>query len=409
MYRNFMFPKTPDSFAEKVRQTVQENMKEDRRITEDRIMGSRENNRRKWKKSAVAAALAVLVVGAGSFTVHAVVRSMALTRMESMPEEEKTELVKEADTSTAEASTYSRELTQEEKERQRELARAYQKDGLFPEGELKRIADESEVDEDVLCFLPETSYFYLPDRDLTDEELLQIIDYRNKTDYALRERYQAEYSEEIAAREAQQAETQQRIQSEGGITEEDAKAKAQEWLGILYGKSGEDMDVYCNIDTDVYGTEESPAYMIGYTAEGLESYMFSVDAADGTLSGMIYTGAELDVDEMSVADAEDKVKTLGIQAEKYLRDSFGISGECKEVYYSYTKNDSGNTIKMNMMTFRFVMEDEMTYAITLDCPSGVPEAYRVQSYDTYQEALEEDKELRDKGVITQEAVRKQLN
>lgn len=437
MYNNPMFPHTPDSFTEKVKQVVQENMKASvstagekdlnlkavynkKKMEEDNMknavntdndtMQADKHVRRKygWQKKAVAAAVALAVVGAGGFTVRAVVNNMVKERMESMQKEEKKELVSEVDSSHVNASTYSRELTKEEKERQRELTIAYHKEGRFPEGELKRIENESEVDKDTLCFLPETLYFYLPERELTDEELLQMIDYFKKLNYALRERYEEEYPEEVAAQEAATHETKQKIEAKGGISEEEAVIKAQEWLKNLYGTTGEDMDLSHYIDTNAVGTEESPCYEIKYTIEGAEQTSISVDAADGTIREILHSGKELQAEEMSVSDVEKKIDSLSQTAEKYLKDTFGIAGDCKEVYYAYDKNETEDTVMQNMMTFRFIMEDGMTYGITLDCQSGILEVYDIKSYDAYQKALENYDELLEKGVITYETVRKQL-
>ncbi|MBD5543807.1 MAG: hypothetical protein HDR01_06100 [Lachnospiraceae bacterium] len=365
----------------------------------------RKNNA--WKKKAVAAALALTVVGVGGFTVHAVVDSLVKVRMESMSQEEKTQYVEEVDSMMEDASTYSRELTQEEKERERELSIAYHQDGRFPEGELKRVEDESEVDRDMLCFAPKNFYFYLPERTLTDEELLQIIDYQNKVNYALTERYENTYGEEIAARKADAEETKQNVEANGGLTDEEAVAKAREWLDKLYGKTVEGMEVSCAIDTEGLGTKELPTYEVKFSFADVDTYTFTIDATDGSLIEALYSGKELSAEEMSVSDGEAKAEALSQTAEKYLRDTFGISQECREVYYAYN-TDENNTVLNNMMVFQFVMEDNMTYAVALDCMDGVLEVYKVQDYAAWQKNLETEKELAQKGVMNYEVVRNQL-
>lgn len=434
MYDNWRFPQTPDSFTKKVLQVVRENMKETVKTAGDeerkekvvynkkeemalkdlrnveKNMEQKDNHGRKmygWQKKAVAAALALTVVGVGGFTVHAVVDSLVKARMESMSQEEKTQYVEEVDSMVANASTYSRELTQEEKERERELSIAYHQDGRFPEGELKRVEDESEVDRDMLCFSPVTFHFYLPERALTDEELLQIIDYQNKVNYALQERYEEEYAEEYAAQKAAEEETKQKVETDGGITEEEAVAKAQEWLDKVYGKTTEDMEVSCYIDTNGLGTKESPVYEIHFSFADVDTYTFSMDAADGSLIEVLYSGKEFIAEEMSVSDGEAKAEALSQTAEKYLRDTFGISEECKEVYYSYN-TDENNTVLMNMIVFQFVMEDKHVYMVGLDCIGGVLEVYKVGDYETWQKNSETDKEYAEKGVLNYKVVKKQL-
>lgn len=433
MYNRLKFPRTPDSFTEKVLQVVRENMetavheaeKEETRLKADhgkkeeiilKNLKDRENDiaQKKngarnygWQKKAVAAALALAVVGVGGFTVHAVVDSLVKARMESMSKEEKTELVAEVDSQRVNASSYSRELTQEEKERERELRIAYQQEGRFPEGELLRVEDESEADKDMLCFAPETFYFYLPERALTDEELLQIIDYENKANYALKERYEETYADEIAAQKAEDEETKQQVEADGEITEEEAVVKAQEWLDKVYGKTAEDMEVSCYINTNGIGTKQSPAYEIHFSFANADTYTFSMDAADGSLIEALYSGKELLAEEMSVSDGEAKAEALSQTAEKYLRDTFGILKECKEAYYAYN-TDENNTVLNNMLVFQFVMEDEYVYVVGLDCIGGVLEVYKVQDYETWQKNWETDKELAEKGVLNYEVVKKQL-
>lgn len=426
MHNNPMFPRTPDSFRQKVEQVVQENMKTSGSIAadeevnpnnvwelsvmkkkmeedimkdvmdvdKDKVQADKHVRRKSgWKRNAVAAAIAVAVVGAGGFTVHAVVDSLVKERMESMSKEEKADLVDEVDTANVDASTYSREFTQEEKARKKELTIAYEKDGCFPEGELKRVEDESKVDKDTLCFVPETSHFYLPDRELTDEELLQIIDYNNKVNYALQERYKEKYPEEAAAQEEKEKEARQKMEEEGAISENEAIAKAQEWLEKLCGTTGEDMKLIHYIETEIY---ESPVYQIGWIIEGEEYCYFHIDT-NGTLISFTHSSnnssTSVDAEEMSIPEAEKKVDSLRQAAEKYLKDSFGISEDYEKVYCLYRKNIDGNKVNMNMMTFSFVQEDGKTYEVTLSCVDEYLESYEV--LDNYGEKLKGEEENKD--------------
>lgn len=433
MYSNWKFPQTPDSFIKKVKQTVGENMKEtvettgneeEKKITlynqkEETKMSDlkqagnntekKENRGRKmngWKKKAVAAVLALTVVGVGSFTVHAVVDSLVKARMESMSKEEKTELLDEVDSQKVNAASYSRELTQEEKERERELNIAYHKEGRFPEGEIVRVEDEGEANKDMLCFNAETFTFYLPERDLTDEELLQIIDYREKVNYSLGERYEEDYADEVAARKAEKEEIEQQVEVNGGMTEEEATKEAEEWLDKVYGKSAKDMEVSCFIDNEGEAVE-GPSYEIHFSYADTDFYTFAMDVSDGSLKGLNYSGKELMAEEMTAADGEAKAEDLSRTAEKYLRDTFGISGECKELYYAYN-TDENNTVILNMMTFQFVMEDGHVYVVSVDCKSGILELYKVRDYESWKKSWEKDKELAEKGVLSYEIVKKQL-
>lgn len=250
--------------------------------------GKHINNRGKmvgWQSKAAAAAIALMVAGVGGVTVHAIVGNLVKERMESMPEKEVESILNQVDTSDAGADTYSRELTAKEKERREELSIAYYK-GQFPQEELKKVQDESQIDKDVLCFVPATSYMYLPDRELTDEEILQIIDYYEKRDYSLEERYKETHPE----KEQEQKKLKEQVKAEGGISEEEAIAKAKEYLDKEYGEDGDGMEVdhYLISAKEAEGwsievPDGKPVYRVTYSIRGIKHYYFAISSTDGTL------------------------------------------------------------------------------------------------------------------------------
>lgn len=61
-----------------------------------------------------------------------------------------------------------------------ELKEKYYNEGVFPEGTLKRIEAASEYDGNEVAFLASRGTFFLPEKELNDEEILQIIDFREK-------------------------------------------------------------------------------------------------------------------------------------------------------------------------------------------------------------------------------------
>lgn len=128
----------------------------------------------------VAAALCLLISG----TVYAAVNYVQ-QRMLSMDENEKKEMADYTRKSEQDIDTYSRELTEDEKERREALLYEYQHQGKFPENGLEIVDTKEMVKEGALVFITEESMFVLPERTLTDEELLQIIDFYYKRDYSL--------------------------------------------------------------------------------------------------------------------------------------------------------------------------------------------------------------------------------
>ena len=135
-----------------------------------------------WKKVIIlAAALAATL----SVTVTAAVNYVR-QRMEAMNEAERSSHF-QASLNTAPADFYSRELTDMEKNKMEELKEKYYNEGVFPEGTLKRIEAASEYDGNGVAFLASRGTFFLPEKELNDEEILQIIDFREKREFSIHE------------------------------------------------------------------------------------------------------------------------------------------------------------------------------------------------------------------------------
>ncbi len=135
----------------------------------------------------VAAILAVLFV-VGATSAFAGVR-VYQERLQSMSESEKKVIDDGVQDSLSGGDSYSRELTAEESRRMDELESAY-RNGTFPEHDIRKVTEASDVNKEdgTLKYCYENSTFYLPDSEMTNEELLEIIDFRYKREYAVDEK-----------------------------------------------------------------------------------------------------------------------------------------------------------------------------------------------------------------------------
>ncbi len=146
-----------------------------------------------WRKTGTVAAAFVLAACVLSIPVQAMVNNIVKARMESVPEEEMQAIVDVVQKQSTQADVFSREYSEKEEERNKELWQAYE-NGTFPEKELLQVDNAAAVTEGTLCYINATGVFCLPDRELTDEELLEIIDFQNKMSYA--------FAQNTAAQEA---------------------------------------------------------------------------------------------------------------------------------------------------------------------------------------------------------------
>ena len=141
---------------------------------------------------------------------------------------EKETYVEDLTGSPADADTFSRELTDSEKERRKILMEKYLQEGLYPARKLLRIQAEGEIVADRVCFLLETSTFYLPERELTDEDLLEIIDHDLMTDYSLAEARKEEQKAQQAMQGQQDAQGQQAAQGQQSAAQGQQDAQGQQ-------------------------------------------------------------------------------------------------------------------------------------------------------------------------------------
>lgn len=130
----------------------------------------------------IAAALVAAVFVICTGTVYAAV-SAYQAYMEKMSNEEVQERYEAVQVGEAEADSFSRNLTEEERERMQSLKEAYQSGEIFPESSMA-LANGTELPQDIYYdYVSRT--FHLPAEKLTDEQLLQIIDVWEKANYVL--------------------------------------------------------------------------------------------------------------------------------------------------------------------------------------------------------------------------------
>lgn len=189
----------------------------------------KENVPAKYKiHKTVAAAVVVAIALVGTGGVYAA-KNYIFDRMDSISDTEKEDYVSQVNKAAVDADSYSRELTDDEINRFKELQRDYENSGKFPKNKLKSIDSPDKADSDKVCFEENTSTFYLPEK-LSDEDILEIIDFCYSRDYSLSQYNKNELSNQNV---------------EENISEQDAVNIAKETVARVYG-----IDIH-NVDVDV--------------------------------------------------------------------------------------------------------------------------------------------------------------
>lgn len=322
--------------------------------------GRREKAGSGWKYLAAAAVL-LLVVGAAAVPVRAFVNSLVRERMEEMPQEEKSAYVETIEAAAVAADGFSRAYTEQEKARYQELAQKYQ-EGVFPESALPQVKSEEEAAGYEFCYLVPAATFCLPERELTDEELLEIIDFTVKRDYAYTEAYEQEHAEEIEAKEAKKQEAIAGNVESGGITEQQAIEIAREKLADIFGMTGDGYEQNSYYNEPEEGRRAD--YCVNWTnIISHKYYYFNIDARDGHLISATYSGEDVhrEARVLTTAEVQERIPQLQAAAAEVMDSKVGVPYD--KVYVCYLRYEDESAGSQGR--FYFAGEDGNAYGIGL--------------------------------------------
>lgn len=295
-----------------------------------------------WQKTVAAAAIAIVVLGAAAIPVRAFVNSLIQERMEALTEKEITSIAENTETQTTEADSYSRDYTASEKERYHDLYEQY-KAGTFPKNEILQVDSEEAAQTHEFCYLTTTGHFYLPERELTDEELLEIIDFILKREYAFTMNYEQEHAEEIAQKKETEKEAIMANVESGGITEQQAIETASALLPAFYGITGEGMDFnhYYNEGDEMITPPTEPYYCVNWTdIISHQYYYFFISAKDGRLTSTTYSSGSQDEKALAIEEAEGKITALHKKAAAFMKEKIKETYDKEYVYYLTYNNET---------------------------------------------------------------------
>lgn len=276
---------------------------------------------------AAAAAAAVVICLAGSVTVYAAVNAYQ-ARLDAMDDKEITEHYDFAQIGTPDADSWSRPLTQSERERMDELKSIFEQGERFPEGEIGTTGEEGDF-----YYEADIRMFHLPEEELTDEQLLEILDLWAKLDYSLQKK-----NEELGIT----AEDAEPYSGTVEKTEDDhpAYVRAKEVMESILGKDISTMETEVRFWEKV--TESSnDSYTVRFEDETI-TYQVMFKVYDGVMDTVPY-GIECWKDkEMPQAGAptEEQVEHIYQKAKTILKDSIGVEGTIVAGTCLYYEQDS---------------------------------------------------------------------
>lgn len=256
-------------------------------------MESGNKNVRGWnfRKMAAAAAAVALTAVVISTPVRAFVASVVAQRMESVPREEMEGLNVMVQSQHVLADGFSREYSDSEKERGKALRKEYE-NGTFPEKAIAQADSAQDVTEGTLCYIRDTGVFQLPAQEMTDEELLEIIDFQNKMKYAVSQ----SPASQKAKMEEEEKQLKENVQAADGISEEEAIEIAVKQMEAELGEGAKGKEIARREDGSVvvllldisgetgYEHKGDMAYLVGFSNPvDHSSYTCTIDALDGSI------------------------------------------------------------------------------------------------------------------------------
>lgn len=359
-------------------------MKEEQKEELLRKCLERKHTNNAWMRYSKAAAvlLTILIGSMGGVTVYAAVNAYQ-ARLEAMDEKKVEEYYEMGQSGTGEADGYSRNMSDTEKERLEELRIAFREGQRFPEGEIKTEKQESGFYYDI-----QNRTFYLPERELTDEELLQILDMWAKEDYSLQKKNAEEGITAVDEEEARRA-----------LMEEYEKNKV-EWSeeDVVYARAVQVIEESFGVDTK--GMETEITYWESDSVPGSEG-TYRIKMLDGErkffIGFRVYSGeiskipdniiGSLHTEENAVSSVypvsemtEEKIERIYTEAKRIaevMEIGEIISGHC---YYNYSENEEEI---FNSVSVLFETENKERYDLIFSPETEKMVMERTYEYEPY--------------------------
>lgn len=313
--------------------TVRLSEQDQNRIINACQKGRHVNNKWFLYSGRIAAAIVIAVVATTSVTAYAAV-SAYQAYMESMSREEVQERYENVYEGTRGWTLYSRKLTEEEENRKAELQEEYRAGIRFPQQSMPYFNGETEEKpKDVeVSFDYVNEICYLPDRELTEEELLQIIDLYEKANYSLQE-INKDIVTEVATSPAPVSPEDWGMSENQALTEE-------EWITQLSESAytqltGEDAAL-AEWEINIRGDAESGGerwYLAQFGTEELSGsicYEYD-DKVDSWVikryNRTVKEAADIPANSYSEEEMQQKISAICEDATHKLKDVFGITDE----------------------------------------------------------------------------------
>lgn len=311
-------------------------------------------------------------------------------RMEAMNREEIEEYFLSIASSNAPSFRYNRAMTEEERALLDELTVSYENEGIFPEGVLTMLSSVDDYKGKGVGYEKKSGTFFLPEEALNEEQLLQIIDFYHKAEYAIssmnelaeQEEIQEIIKDEIVQEEAVNAKVMSDYEPlNDAVSYYEVSMQGEDILnGIAAGREYLYLGFLTEIKRMVLGSDKFEAFY----ELGENETLYAIDSDDNDnvyLSLRVYDASSdsysnrlLKVDADGEVVLEYNLETAVYDEEKTLRDAVAykmladdagllyVKGEWSSKPVIFTFDTEGNCIgKMETDEYKTHMANRMCF------------------------------------------------
>ena len=342
-------------------------------------MHKRELGRKYLAKKVAFAAVFIAAVTIGGVGVKAGYDSYK-DRMKNIPKEER-EHAKEIFYNGRDTFyDSSRELSRDESIRYDELCKEYA-NGRFPKESLKFIKEQKDFGKDELVFIEKDNFLHLPESEMNDEQIIQLIDFTEKL-YTVS-------SEEIKKNLEKESEIVTEVETEEVTYNEKELAAIEKAKEVIKDFCGADVsegngyvidgvDQYDPINENIYTISFSKSQGEGIYQDECSQYFIDIDVKTGKIDSIDRPYVLKEHKDYSKAEIE-KYVDKGLKEARKVIKKYAIGKNEKQYRYEFCNEYSEEGKKFDVICYWFELEDRV-YTVKYNPYGGYVDSIYRQTY-----------------------------
>lgn len=342
-------------------------------------MHKRELGRKYLAKKVAFAAVFIAAVTIGGVGVKAGYDSYK-DRMKNIPKEER-EHAKEIFYNGRDTFyDSSRELSRDESIRYDELCKEYA-NGRFPKESLKFIKEQKDFGKDELVFIEKDNFLHLPESEMNDEQIIQLIDFTEKL-YTVS-------SEEIKKNLEKESEIVTEVETEEVTYNEKELAAIEKAKEVIKDFCGADVsegngyvidgvDQYDPINENIYTISFSKSQGEGIYQDECSQYFIDIDVKTGKIDSIDRPYVLKEHKDYSKAEIE-KYVDKGLKEARKVIKKYAIGKNESKYRYEFCNDYSEDSKEFDVICYWFKLEGRV-YTVKYNPYGGYVDSIYRQTY-----------------------------